>query len=129
MVVLPTPAPAQNLFSQPNKFASPRALLPAVPDDELVVESLEWVEPGHLLLCASQLQDEEEAGDAYLMHLTWHSGAAPMSADDAKLSAFIPFAIEVRTWGVTFQSRLCALMAGSGEKWWRSCPSLRRWGC
>ncbi len=72
-----------------------------------MVESLCWAEPRQLLMCASKVEDEGEASDAFMLHLTWQGGDAPQG-DDAKLSTFTPAMIEVRDRGDARAARMHA---------------------
>ena len=76
----------------------------AVPDDDLVVESLIWISAGHMILSASQVtsqDDDREGFDAFLMHLTWDPGSdptgrsMPQAEDTVLLTAFTPNAVDV----------------------------------
>ena len=68
-----------------------------VDEGAISVETLCWVEPCHIILSISEMEQDAEAADAHPMHLTWSGSAVP--SGDAKLMTFIPVAIEV--WGTS----------------------------
>ena len=49
-----------------------------------------------MVLSVSQVSDDEEKYDAFLMHMSWDGGSRAYPPGEPKLSSFTPNSIEVR---------------------------------
>lgn len=72
----------------------------AVPPEQLVLESVHWVQQRAVVCSASIVEEQEEQGDAILLVMTWTAGDPARGEELAgvEFRALPPAMIEVGCW-------------------------------